>query len=54
MANATSAVSGPAARSGTWNSRFRPSAAPTNSARSVAMAMSSAWTHRPPDTGRGR
>ena len=24
-----------------------------NSARSVAMAISSAWTHRPRDTGRG-
>ena len=29
-------------------------AAPTNSARSVAMAMSSAWIHSPQATGRGK
>jgi hypothetical protein len=34
-------------------SRFRPSAAPMNSARSVAIAISSACTHSPNVTGRG-
>ena len=44
----------PAANSGTPNSRFSAMAAPTNSARSVAMAISSAWTQRPQVTGRGK
>jgi hypothetical protein len=35
--------------SGTPNSRFSPTAAPTNSARSVAMAISSACTQSPTD-----
>ena len=48
------AVMRPAGKSGTWKSRFSAIAAPTNSARSVAMAMSSAWTHRPQVTGRGK
>ncbi len=54
MPNATTAVMSPAGNSGTPKSRFRPTAAPTNSARSVAIAMISACTHRPRDTGRGR
>ena len=54
MPNATTAVISPAGSSGTRKSRLSPSAAPTNSARSVAMAMSSACTHRPRDTARGR
>ncbi len=44
----------PAVNSGTPKSRFSAIAAPTNSARSVAMAISSAWTQRPLDTGRGK
>ena len=35
----------PAHSSGTPNSRFRPSAAPTNSATSVDIAMISACSH---------
>ena len=54
MANATTAVISPAASSGTPNSRFRPIAAPTNSARSVAMAISSACTHSSRATVRGK
>ena len=38
---------------GTPNSRLSAIAAPTNSARSVAIAMISAWTHNPQVTGRG-
>ena len=38
---------------GTPNSRLSAIAAPTNSARSVAIAMISACTHRPQVTGRG-
>ena len=44
----------PASNSGTPNSRFSAIAAPTNSARSVAMATSSAWTHSPQVTWRGK
>ena len=51
---ATTAVISPAGKSGTLKSRLSAIAAPTNSARSVAMAMSSAWTHRPQVTGRGK
>jgi hypothetical protein len=53
MAKATTAVIRPATNSGTPNSRCRAIAAPTNSARSVAMAISSACTQRPQETGRG-
>jgi hypothetical protein len=42
MPNATAAVIRPAGNNGTPKSRFNPTAAPTNSARSVAMAMTSA------------
>ena len=41
----------PAWKSGTPKSRLSAIAAPTNSARSVAMAMSSAWIHSPTVTG---
>ena len=44
----------PAISSGTPNSRFRPIAAPMNSAMSVAIAISSACTHRPTVTHRGK
>ena len=54
MPNATTAVMMPAANRGTWKSKFSPTAAPTNSARSVAIAISSACTHSPRETGRGR
>ncbi len=54
MANATTAVIRPAASNGVPKSRLSPIEAPTNSARSVAIAISSAWTHSPPDTIRGR
>ena len=51
--NATTAVIRPAVNGGTPNRRLSAIAAPTNSARSVAMAMISACTHRPQVTGRG-
>jgi hypothetical protein len=35
----------PAMGNGTWKSRFSPTAAPTNSATSVAIATASAWAH---------
>ena len=54
MANATAAVSKPAGKSGMPNRRLRPTAAPTNSARSVAIAIASAWSQRPQETGRGK
>jgi hypothetical protein len=44
----------PAANGGTPKSRLSAIAAPTNSARSVAIAMTSACTHRPQVTGRGK
>ena len=44
----------PAANGGTPNSRFSAIAAPTNSARSVAIAMISACTQSPQVAGRGR
>ena len=44
----------PAGNSGMPNSRFSAIAAPTNSARSVAIATSSACTHSPHVTGRGK
>ena len=53
MPNATTAVISPAGNSGIPNSRFSPTAAPTNSATSVAMATSSACTHSPRETARG-
>ena len=49
--NATTAVIRPAANSGTPKSRFSAIAAPTNSARSVDMAISSACTQSPTLTG---
>ena len=42
----------PAGKSGIPNRRLRPSAAPTNSARSVAIATSSAWTQSPREVRR--
>ena len=54
IAKATTLVISPAANSGTPNRRLSAIAAPTNSARSVAIAISSAWTHRPQVTGRGK
>ena len=54
MAKAITPVMSPAVTIGTPNSRLRPSAAPTNSAMSVDMAMISACTHRPQVTGRGK
>ena len=41
------------ARSGTWNSSDTPMAPPTNSARSVAIAATSATTHIAHTAGRG-
>src|SRR5215208_4629808 len=52
--NAPTAVSRPAGKSGIPKSRFKASAAPMNSARSVAIAMTSAWTHSKNVTGRGK
>ena len=46
-------VMNPAASRGTPKSRLRPSAAPTNSAMSVAIAMPSACNHRNQVTYRG-
>ena len=40
-------VISPAVNSGTPNRRLRPSAAPRNSAMSVAIAITSAWIHNP-------
>ncbi len=45
MAKAMKPVITPAHSSGTPNSRFSPSAAPTNSATSVDIAMTSACSH---------
>ena len=47
------AVRMPAIQSGMPNSRLKPSAAPRNSARSVAMATSSISTHMIHTTGAG-
>ena len=47
MPKATTAVMSPAVKGGTPKSRFRAIAAPTNSARSVAIAISSACPHSP-------
>ena len=52
IANAITPVISPATSIGTPNSRFRPSAAPRNSAMSVDIAMISAWIHIPQLTGR--
>ena len=54
MAKATTAVMRPEANGGTPKRRLSAIAAPTNSARSVAMATISAWTQRPHVTGRGK
>ena len=53
IANAITPVISAAGNSGTPNSRFKPSAAPTNSATSVAIAITSACTHIPHDSERG-
>ncbi len=52
--NAPTAVSRPAGKSGIPKSRLRASAAPMNSARSVAIAMTSACTQSKNVTGRGK
>ena len=44
----------PATNSGTPNSRLSAIAAPTNSARSVAIAISSAWIQSPIVARRGK
>ena len=51
MAKATTAVIRPAANGGTPKSRLSAIAAPTNSARSVAIAIASACSQRPNVTG---
>ena len=51
--NAITPVSRPATKSGTPKIRFRPIAAPRNSATSVAIAITSACTHSPQLTQRG-
>ena len=53
IANANTPVRRPAQTSGMPKSRFSPSAAPMNSARSVAIAITSAWIHREMVTGVG-
>ena len=53
MPKAATPVIRAAVNSGMPKRRYRPSAAPTNSARSVAIAISSAWTQRKKTTGRG-
>jgi hypothetical protein len=53
MANAIKPVIRPAGSSGTPNSRFKPRAAPRNSAMSVDIAITSACTHIPQVTARG-
>ena len=54
MPNAITPVISPAMNSGTPNSRFRPIEAPMNSARSVDIAMTSAWIHIPQVNARGK
>ncbi len=54
MPKAMNPVITPATTSGTWNSRFSPSAAPRNSAMSVDIEMTSACTHIPQDSQRGK
>ena len=51
IANATTAVIRPATNGGTPKSRLSAIAAPTNSARSVAIAIASACSHSPNVTG---
>ncbi len=46
MANEATPVISAAGKRGIPNKRWKPSAAPMNSARSVAIAISSAWTQR--------
>jgi len=53
MPKATTAVISPAGNSGMPKSRFSAIAAPTNSARSVAMATSSRWIHSRSRRGAG-
>ena len=54
MPNATTAVMKPEVSGLRPKSRFSAMAAPTNSARSVAMAMTSACIHSAQVTGRGK
>ena len=51
ITNAPEPARSAAGKSGMPKRRWSPSAAPSTSARSVAMAISSAWIHRPSDTG---
>ena len=53
MKNVASAVTSPAIHNGMPNSRLNPTAAPRNSARSVAMATTSISSHSPITTQRG-
>ena len=53
ITNAATPTSSAAGKSGRPVSRLIPIAAPTNSAMSVAMAISSAWTQSPNVTRRG-
>jgi len=53
IANAITPVIRPAISIGTPNRRLSPSAAPRNSAMSVAIAITSAWIHIPHVTQRG-
>ena len=53
IANAATPVRIPATHSGRPNTSCRPSAAPTNSARSVAIATASACSHRNTTTRNG-
>jgi hypothetical protein len=52
--NAITPVISPATSSGIPNRRFRPIAAPRNSATSVAIAIASAWIHIPIVAQRGK
>ncbi len=50
IANTIAPAISPAGSSGTPKSRFRPSAAPRNSAMSVAIAITSAWIQSASDS----
>ena len=52
IAKAMTPVTRPARNSGVPNSRWKPSAAPMNSARSVAIAIASAWIQSANDVRR--
>ena len=53
MAKAAPPATSPAVVSGRPKRRWIPSAAPSTSARSVAIAIASAWSQSPSATGRG-